>query len=343
MANATLKQIIAKRRLAEEQSTQQSEDTNQQETAHIDEQETIEEVPDVAPSDEVEQEPSIPDEAGRDDEEDNQNDKGQSDKGKSDNQDKKKEDDFKRKFERLSGKMSKTEKERNEAKAEAERLRKEAEELRARLAVREELKSSQQSLHDDDVDYDDEDDEGFIWGNDDYSDDEDVKPAKKNRKSKSEKPKAEEDIDSKVEAVLARREKERQEKAFIKEMDNVISSLGEQSNFVELANEPTFIEFINKKRTRKAIFNDALTDIDKESVDLLKELVTDYLGKNTEPVEKPKSNTSVSVQKNRNAPKQKSNVISEAQYQQAVRDMGKASKRKQARAIVRAYKKQQEE
>lgn len=313
MANATLKSILERKKKELEAQTQERNVS----------QETSEESTQTAPlADEEHQEIQTESEQAQGREQESEHETN-----KEEQEDK---EDYKRKFQRASGKISSLEKRSNQAEKEAERLRKEIAKLEIELekSTKDTEKSTPKNVENTEDD--------FEWMEDE--EDENEKNTLKSSKPQKLTPSKTDDLDERIENAFAQREAKAREKKFIKELDNVVSSLGEQSSFIEVANEPDFNNFITQSRAKLAIFNSALNYQDEESVALLKEILTQYLGKNKETT----VSKNVPVKPQNNAVKSnKAKTITYEQYQKAVREKGIASKRNKAREVINAWRKQE--
>lgn len=235
------------------------------------------------------------------------------------------QDDYKRKFERLSGKVSSLEKKANQAEQDAELLRQKLAEANARRALE---KERSQTETDDEENEDD-------WGFDD-------KEGKPKKKATSAKSKTEINVSEEVNKVLSQKEKENQRNYFIKSLNGKLKSLGEESSFLELINEPSFEKYIRDNRRRSVLFDNSAETQDEESIAIMEELLIGYLGK--EKTETKKNTTSPNVRSdNKPSSYKKTNEITEAQYQKALKDKRHASRRAKANEIIQAYHEQQKE
>lgn len=252
--------------------------------------------------------------------------------------------DFKRKFERLSGKMSKTEKAKAQAEAEAEKLRQQLAKAEARLAAREEINALSNRENADNQRPTTDDDTSSVpdtWFENGDFQSETVAPKQGKAKGNTGNQSAD-DIDRRVDAVLAQRDKQRQQAQFADKMDAVLADLGDEAKFFELVNEPDFDAFVSSSRSRLAIFNDAAVHQDDEAVKEMTRIVADYLGKG-KGKEKPKSKQTPEVKKQgQKMQKPKPKQISYEQYQQAVKDKRHPAKRKAANQVIAAWEKQNE-
>lgn len=231
-------------------------------------------------------------------------------------------DDYERKFKRLSGKMGKVERERNEAKQRAKELEERLAELKAREKLEAEMKAKNKSQDDDfDDDYD------YEWGRDEPKE-----------KSKGKKKADDIEVEKEVERILAEKEKQKRHSIFNQKLDEELKDLGEESSFIELVNEPDFDKFIMSNRARKALFADSAQHQDDEAIQIMKNLVREYLGKNKVVENKTTPNVKNTSKR---PPKKQENLITEEEYLRAIRDKGVASKRKRANEIIAAYHKQQ--
>lgn len=148
------------------------------------------------------------------------------------------------------------------------------------------------------------------------------------------------DIDSRVNQLLAQRDKQQKQAQFTSTMDAAIADLGDKAKFFELVNEPDFDAFVSASRSRLAIFNDAAHHQDDEAVKQMTRIIADYLGKD-KAADKPKSKQTPEVKKQgQKMPKPKPKQVSYEQYQQAVKDKRHPNKRPAANLVIDAWENQ---
>lgn len=237
-------------------------------------------------------------------------------------------DDTEHKFERLSKKVSGLEKsnhEKERALAEAQERIKQlesppkpkltAEEQEAALI--EELRSE---VGPDSWDYfDDAQRKAFIA------------MAKRNQKPE------EDEVQSKIDAVLSKRDKEALTSRFVKSVDDKL--LDSKVSLAQLVNDKKFNSWLTEKRRRVAVFEDAVQNKDDEAVGDIIHLYGQY----KESGKSKPGNATPTVKSKGKAPNVKPNSLTAEDYEKAIRMKVNPKKRAEAQRIIDAYRKQLEE
>lgn len=167
----------------------------------------------------------------------------------------------------------------------------------------------------------------------DYMDDASKKAIIAVAKRSSGKP---DNIDEKINDVLRQRDEQDSSRAFVKQLDNMLTPHG--VTFIQLANNDEFEQWINASRRRLAVFEDAMQHRDAEALKDVEYLVKEfYRGPDSPP-----DSSAPSVKPSVKQPQAKIQEVTYDQYLQALRDKRHPSRRDNARKIIAQFKEQQE-
>lgn len=230
-------------------------------------------------------------------------------------------------FERLQGKTRKLE-------SENAQILRELEEAKSQIAQLKNPPPPQKSQKELDEEFESQLREEVGEDTWDYMDDASKKAlitiAKRNQKP------AEPDIEAKVQTALQQRDEQERSRGFVKQMDGLLKE--RNTSFIQLMNNEKFEQWVQSKRSRLAVFEDAMRHRDDDATKDLQKLVDEFYG------DKPKNNSSTpQVKASGKASAPKSEEVTYEQYMQAVKDKRHPSKRAAARKIIEAYYKQQEQ
>lgn len=155
--------------------------------------------------------------------------------------------------------------------------------------------------------------------------------AKRNQKA------AEPDVDAKVQSALQQRDEQERSRGFVRQMDGLLKERG--TSFIQLMNNEKFETWVQGKRSRLAVFEDAMRHRDDDAAKDLQELVAEFYGGKPD-----KGNTATpQVKASSKSAAPKSEEVTYEQYMQAVKDKRHPAKREAARKTIAAYYKQQEQ
>lgn len=237
--------------------------------------------------------------------------------------------DYRDRFNRLKGKMSGMEREKNAALERAKTLEAQLQALQSDQAEQDirpnqdELKQAAEKRLAQEL--------GEDW---EYLDD-----ATKKAMLRLEMSNAAKDPRAEIEKVLNDKEALLKRDAFLSKMDGIIKSQTGQG-FIALANSEAFAKWLNEDRKRGLVFADAAKHQDEQAEKDLLDLVAQYNAR-AKPAKQKKApviRNQISADKSKSTSK-----ISFEQYEQAVRDKAFPAKRKKANAIIAAYHKQEKE
>lgn len=230
-------------------------------------------------------------------------------------------------FERLQGKTRKLE-------SDNAHILRELEEAKTEIARLKNPPSPQKSQKELDAEFESQLREEIGEDSWDYMDDASKKAiialAKRGQKT------AEPDVEAKVQSALQQRDEQERSRGFVKQMDGLLKE--RDTSFIQLMNNEKFESWVQGRRSRLAVFEDAMRYRDEDAVKDLQKLVEEFYG------DKPnKGNTATpQVKASNKSAAPKSEEVTYDQYLQAVKDKRHPSKREAARKIIAAYYKQQE-